>query len=76
MAEFIRQIIEIYSWIVLGSVAVSWLRLPQDNPVVQILDTFTEPVLKPIRDLMPDMGGLDFSPMVLFVLLSVVGSSF
>ena len=75
MSGFIVQCVEIYSYIVLASVLVSWIQLPQDNPIVQILDTFTEPLLGPIRKVMPDMGGLDFSPMILFVLLSMLSSS-
>jgi len=75
MVEFLIKCVEVYSWIVLASVLVSWIKLPQDNPVVQILDTFTEPLLGPIRKLMPDMGGLDFSPVVLFVLLNMLSSS-
>ena len=75
MVEFLIKCVEVYSWIVLASVLVSWIQLPQDNPVVQILDTFTEPLLGPIRKLMPDMGGLDFSPVILFVLLNMLSSS-
>lgn len=75
MVEFLIKCVEVYSWIVLASVLVSWIQLPQDNPVVQMLDTFTEPLLGPIRKLMPDMGGLDFSPVVLFVLLNMLSSS-
>ena len=75
MTGFIVQCIEVYSYIVLASVLVSWIQLPPDNPIVQILDTFTEPLLDPIRKMMPDMGGLDFSPMILFVLLSMLSSS-
>ena len=75
MSGFIVQCIEMYSYIVLASVLVSWVQLPQDNPIVQILDTFTEPLLGPIRKAMPDMGGLDFSPIVLFFLLNLLGSS-
>ena len=73
---FIAKFIEVYSYIVLASVLISWVGLPRDHPVVEILDTFTEPLLKPIRDLMPDMGGIDFSPIVLIVMLNFLGSMF
>lgn len=76
MTGFIVQAIELYSYIVLASVLVSWIQLPRDNPLVQLLDTFTEPLLAPIRKIMPDMGGLDFSPMILYVLLSLLSSQF
>ena len=75
MSGFIVQCIEMYSYIVLASVLVSWVQLPPDNPIVQILDTFTEPLLGPIRKVMPDMGGLDFSPIVLFFLLNMLSSA-
>ena len=70
---FIAKFIEVYSYIVLASVLISWVGLPRDHPVVDILDTFTEPLLKPIRDLMPDTGGMDFSPIVLIFLLNILG---
>jgi YggT family protein len=76
MTGFIVQAIELYSYIVLASVLVSWIQLPRDNPLVQLLDTFTEPLLAPIRKIIPDMGGLDFSPMILYVLLNILSAQF
>ncbi|MED5464219.1 MAG: YggT family protein [Myxococcota bacterium] len=63
----LAQIIEIYSFIVLGSILISWINLPHHHPVARFLETMTEPVLKPIRQILPPMGGLDFSPMILLV---------
>ena len=59
------QLLDIYSLIVFGSVIISWIQLPPDNPVAHFLHSMTEPVLAPIRQIMPDMGGLDFSPLIL-----------
>ena len=75
MSGFIGECINMYSYIVLASVLISWVQLPPDNPIVQILDTFTEPLLGPIRKVMPDMGGMDFSPIVLFFLLSMLADA-
>ena len=72
---FIAKFIEVYSYIVLASVLISWVGLSRDHPVVEVLDTFTEPLLKPIRNYMPDMGGMDFSPIVLIVLLNILGGA-
>jgi len=52
---------------VLVSVIVSWLSLAEDNPIVTFTRTMTEPVLAPIRRLLPSAGGLDISPMVLLL---------
>ena len=61
------ELLDIYSLIVFGAVIISWIQLPPTNPVVRFLHTATEPVLAPIRRVLPDMGGLDFSPLVLLI---------
>jgi len=71
----ILTIIDIYIWIVIIMAILSWLTafnvVNSRNPVVsQILYglyRLTEPVLGPIRRVIPSMGGLDLSPMVLLV---------
>jgi YggT family protein len=68
----IAQLLDIYTVIVLVAVVVSWLQLPPDNPIVKFTRMLTEPALAPIRKLMPPMGGLDFSPMILLLLLYVL----
>ena len=65
-------IIDIYSFIVFGAVIISWFQLPPSSPVVRFLHTATEPVLAPIRRVLPDMGGLDFSPLVLLIGLQLL----
>ena len=58
-------LLDIYSFIVFGAVIASWVQLPPDNPIANFLYAMTEPLLGPIRSVLPDMGGLDFSPLVL-----------
>ena len=65
-------IIDMYSFVVFGAVIISWIRLPQNNPISQFVNSLTEPVLAPIRRMLPDMGGLDFSPMILLIGLQIV----
>lgn len=55
--------------ILLVSVVLSWLRLPEDNPIVRVTRALTEPVLAPVRRLLPGGGGIDISPMI--VLLAI-----
>lgn len=70
----IRTLIDLYSLVVLASVVLSWVKLPPSNPLVQVVHRLTEPVLAPIRRVLPDMGGLDFSPMLLLIGLHLLGS--
>ena len=65
-------LIDGYSMVVFLTVVLSWLRLSPDNPVVRITSALTEPVLQPIRKVLPDMGGFDLSPMVLLLLLQLL----
>ena len=58
-------LLDIYSFIVFGAVIASWVQLPPDNPIANFLHAMTEPLLGPIRSVLPDMAGLDFSPLVL-----------
>ncbi|HYQ45612.1 MAG TPA: YggT family protein [Polyangiaceae bacterium] len=60
-------VLDAYSLVVLVSVIVSWLSLAEDNPIVTFTRTLTEPVLAPIRRVLPSAGGLDISPMVLLL---------
>jgi YggT family protein len=62
-------LIDLYSLVLFASVILSWINLPPDNPVVRIVQQLTEPVLSRVRAVLPSMGGLDLSPMlVLFAL--------
>lgn len=71
-AHALGQLIDLYSIVVIVAVVVSWFSLPRDNPVVRLTQVLTEPVLAPIRKLIPPVGGLDFSPMILLVLLRLL----
>jgi YggT family protein len=67
--------ITVYIWILIARVVLSWLIsfnvINQFNQGVRAVDNFcrilTEPLLKPIRRFMPDLGGLDISPIVLLL---------
>lgn len=65
-------LIDLYSLIVLVTVILSWVPLDPRNPLVTITQALTEPVLAPIRNLLPPMGGLDLSPMVLLFALQLL----
>ncbi len=68
----LRTLIDLYSLVVLASVVVSWFRISPSHPAVRFIHGATEPVLAPIRRVLPDMGGLDFSSMLLLIALRVL----
>ena len=71
----IDQVIDIYTWIVIASAIVSWLvafgvtnlRNQFVRMVVDFLVRVTEPALRPIRRIMPNLGGVDISPVILLL---------
>jgi YggT family protein len=71
------MVLQIVIWIVIAQVIISWLVafnvINTQNDFVRTLlrglDRLTEPMLRPIRRLLPDLGGIDLSPMVLILLL-------
>lgn len=70
-------VIGIYKWIVIAMVIFSWLYafnvVNNSNRFVAMVGEFlykaTEPALRPIRRIMPELGGIDISPIILFVLI-------
>ena len=77
IAALLIEVLEIYKWIVIAAVIVSWLTafnvINQYNNFVRtllrILIALTEPVFRPIRRVIPAVGGMDLSPIVVFIII-------
>jgi len=75
--EIILLILDLYWWIVLAMIIMSWLisfnvintRNQFVAAVWRILNQLTDPVLNPIRRVMPNFSGLDISPIILFLII-------
>lgn len=65
-------IVKIYFWSVIAIVVVSWIAPGSHHPAIQLVAQITEPVMRPVRNLIPAMGGLDLSPIVVFLILNVL----
>ena len=67
-ALVIEYVLQIYSWIVIARVVISWVNADPYNPIVRAIYSMTEPVLYRIRRALPVYaGGIDFSPIVVFI---------
>ncbi|RLQ20927.1 YggT family protein [Seongchinamella sediminis] len=65
-------LVNIYFFALLAMIILSWLAPGSGNPAVFLLYQITEPVMAPFRKLLPPMGGMDFSPILLFILINVI----
>jgi YggT family protein len=72
VANLILMLGRLYLFVLLARVLISWVRVDPYHPAVQVLFQLTEPVLKPIRDVLPSGSGLDFSPVVAMLLVQLV----
>ena len=63
----IASLLDIYIYIIIGRAICSWVNADPYNPIVRFLYKATEPLLYRVRRILPDMGGVDFSPMVIIL---------
>lgn len=80
--QFIAYILQLYVYVLIAGAVLSWLIafnvVNLRNPVVaaigQFLYAITEPVLRPIRRFLPNMGGLDISPVIVILIIFFIQS--
>ena len=69
-------IINIYYWAIIASIIMSFVMLFSGNtnphPILRLVWQLTEPVMAPIRKIIPPMGGLDFSPIFIFIAIGLI----
>ena len=74
IAEIVRVTIWVLSLAIIARALLSWFpNVNPYNPVVEFLITVTEPILAPIRSVMPRIGFIDLTPMIAIILLNVIG---
>ena len=73
---FVVRVIQIYYYLILARVFISWIVRNPYNRLYHFLITITEPVLGPIRRILPPMMGLDFSPIIAFIILNLLARLF
>ncbi len=69
LAQMVDGTLTIYTWILIVRVLMSWVSPDPFNPIVQFLHKMTDPVLEPARRLIPSIGPLDISAVVVLLLL-------
>jgi len=65
--ELLGLVINIFLYSILIMVVISWVNPTGHNPAISILYSLTEPLLRPARRMIPPMGGIDLSPMVVMI---------
>jgi YggT family protein len=68
----VAALIRLLALAILFRALLSWFVRDPYNPLVQALDAVTEPILQPLRQVIPRMGMIDLTPMVAIILLTVI----
>ncbi len=75
IAQLLDFLLTAYMWIIIGRAVISWVNADPYNPIVRFLYDVTEPLLSRIRRFLPiNMGGIDFSPMILIMAIMFLQS--
>jgi YggT family protein len=74
LINLLMNLLHIYSFIIIAAALITWVQPNPYNPIVKFLRRVTEPVLRPVRGLVPPekLGGLDISPLIVLVVIEYV----
>ncbi len=72
VASLVELVIFIFLFAIAVQAIVSWINPGAVNPILGLMHSLTEPLVAPVRRRMPDTGGIDFSPMIVFIGLIVL----
>jgi len=67
LADILTQAVDLLFYMILARVIMSWINPGLSNPVVAVIYQITEPLMAPMRKILPPMGGLDLSPILLLL---------
>lgn len=72
MFAIVHLLLDLYSLVLFAAVILSWINLSPDNQLLRLVQRLTEPVLAPLRRVLPSAGGFDFSPVVALLLIRLL----
>jgi len=82
LLNFISLLLQLYVYILIAAAVLSWLiafnvvntRSPVVHAIADFLYRITEPVLRPIRNMLPNLGGIDISPIIVILIIIFIQS--
>lgn len=71
--QLLALLIQLYTFVLLARILITWIpNIDPYNPAVQFLFQLTDPVLEPARRIIPPLGMIDISPIVVFIALGIL----
>jgi YggT family protein len=72
MLGVVALLVQFYFFALLATIILSWVAQGSRHPAILLLYQVTEPIMAPFRKLLPAMGGMDFSPIIVFILINMI----
>ena len=72
--DIIYYLCQVLAFIIFLRAILSWFAISPYNPIIAFLDRITEPILAPLRRVVPRIGMIDITPMVAILLLVIIAS--
>jgi YggT family protein len=74
LGTFIQVLFQVLIFAILIRALISWFPIAPDSPIIRILDDVTEPILAPMRKVVPRLGMMDITPIVAMIALQILES--
>ncbi len=72
LVQVVDLFLSLYVWVIIARAIISWVNPSPYHPVVRFLYRVTEPVLRPIRRIIPPIYGIDFSPIIVIFAIYLI----
>ena len=69
---YLRYLVQVLTFAIIARALLSWFPLPATNPITSLLHAITEPILAPLRRVVPRVGMLDITPLIAILLLQAL----
>jgi YggT family protein len=72
IVTLVAGLLQLLIFFIFARAIISWFPIDRNGPIVRALDAVTEPILEPLRRVVPRIGMIDITPMVALILLSIL----
>jgi YggT family protein len=72
LIQVVNIVFEVLTWLIIGRCVLSFIRHNPSQPIIRFVYEVTEPIMAPLRKLIPAAGGIDFSPIVAVLAITMV----
>lgn len=71
--QFVNILVTVLSYAIIIRALITWFPIAPDSPIVRLLDDVTEPIMAPLRRVVPRIGMIDITPIVALLVLQAIG---